>query len=211
VDLQRAGDGRAYCVILDYKSGLKKPEEILLENGIQQQLTGYLLALIHIPETKNVLGVSEIIPAGCFLIPLRPAFTKSVTRKDLLKADEALQMAYTHKGIFDWQRRSDLDSAVSKPSGQFEYKIKKDGDPYKSPFSGLESDRFLSILYQTHDKMRHIGNEIYSGKISITPYRKGSATACDTCRFPAICRFDPWIQPFNVLKSSAKKAGQPQS
>ncbi len=45
MDLCRETDGRALCVVMDYKSGQKKLDKILVEDGVQLQLLAYLAAI----------------------------------------------------------------------------------------------------------------------------------------------------------------------
>jgi ATP-dependent helicase/nuclease subunit B len=45
IDLGRETDGRALCVVMDYKSGQKKLDKILVEHGVQLQLLAYLAAI----------------------------------------------------------------------------------------------------------------------------------------------------------------------
>jgi ATP-dependent helicase/nuclease subunit B len=45
IDLCRETDGRALCVVMDYKSGQKKLDKILVEHGVQLQLLAYLAAI----------------------------------------------------------------------------------------------------------------------------------------------------------------------
>ena len=45
IDLCRETGGRASCVVMDYKSGQKKLDKILIEHGVQLQLLAYLAAV----------------------------------------------------------------------------------------------------------------------------------------------------------------------
>jgi ATP-dependent helicase/nuclease subunit B len=45
IDLCREADGRALCAVMDYKSGQKKLDKILVEHGVQLQLLAYLAAI----------------------------------------------------------------------------------------------------------------------------------------------------------------------
>jgi ATP-dependent helicase/nuclease subunit B len=45
IDLCRETDGRALCVVMDYKSGQRKLDKILVEHGVQLQLLAYLAAI----------------------------------------------------------------------------------------------------------------------------------------------------------------------
>ena len=45
IDLCRETDGRALCVVMDYKSGQNKLDKVLIEHGVQLQLLTYLAAI----------------------------------------------------------------------------------------------------------------------------------------------------------------------
>jgi ATP-dependent helicase/nuclease subunit B len=45
IDLCREAGGRALCVVMDYKSGQKKLDKILIEHGVQLQLLAYLATI----------------------------------------------------------------------------------------------------------------------------------------------------------------------
>ena len=45
IDLCREPGDRALCVVMDYKSGQRKPDKILVEHGVQLQLLAYLAAI----------------------------------------------------------------------------------------------------------------------------------------------------------------------
>ena len=45
IDLCREASGRALCVVMDYKSGQRKLDKILVEHGVQLQLLAYLAAI----------------------------------------------------------------------------------------------------------------------------------------------------------------------
>jgi len=52
--------------------------------------------------------------------------------------------------------------------------------------------------------VRAIGQEVYSGRAEVSPYRKGAVTACDQCSYHSICRVDPWTQKYRVLRSTVE-------
>ena len=62
---------RAWCVVMDYKSGRRKLDPILVEHGVQLQLLGYLAALRRWPHPRALPGVRQLVPAGVFYVNLR--------------------------------------------------------------------------------------------------------------------------------------------
>ena len=55
--------------------------------------------------------------------------------------------------------------------------------------------------------LRRIGRSIYAGEVAASPYRINNETACDFCDYRSICRFDPWREPYNVLRAPPKEKG----
>ncbi len=210
IDLLRTSETEGSCVIFDYKSGLQKPDRVLLHHGVQQQLPGYLLAMTRVSGIAEYFGVKTLSPAGCFLIPLGAKYERGRTRRKALgEARNARRSAYMHGGIFDFQYLEFLDgSAPEEMSGQFDFRLRKDGRPYRGSFNALESDGFQAVLARTEELMREFGDRIYAGDIAIHPYKKGKETACESCHFQPICRFDSWTQPHRVLRRPEKQTPQ---
>lgn len=209
VDIHRLSETEALCVVIDYKSGLKRPDRTLLHHGIQQQLPAYLLMMARVKEVAMHLNVQKISPAGCFLLPLkgRPG-TKKSRREALADANELKKKGYTHEGIYDVAHLERLDSLAPKNrSGQFHHRITASGDPHSKSFNALKSEDFRCILERTEELIRETGRRIYNGDISIWPYKHCSKTACEQCDYQAVCRFDPWTQPYRLLQKPQRTAG----
>ena len=51
-------------------------------------------------------------------------------------------------------------------------------------------DRFELLRSYVHERLKGIGQEILKGDVAVNPYKKGQRTACDYCRFKAVCGFD---------------------
>ena len=77
-------DGSALCVVMDYKSGGKKLDAILVEHGVQLQLLAYLNVLRHWPNPQTLLGAARLIPAGVFHVNLRGQYESGSTRAEAL-------------------------------------------------------------------------------------------------------------------------------
>ncbi len=73
----------------------------------------------------------------------------------------------------------------------------------------LEPARFQAFLEATETHLRRIGREIFAGPVAVAPYRKGSEIACDRCLYRAVCRFDPWVEPYRVLRPPPKPEKPP--
>lgn len=206
VDLYRLSESEALCVVMDYKSGLRKPNRTLLHHGIQQQLPAYLLMMTRVKEVAAHFQVQSISPAGCFLLPLKGRQAAKRNRREALHdSAEFKKQSYTHEGIFDVRHLEHFDSTPPPAtSRQFNHRLKKSGDPYSNSFNALATADFHAILHRTEELIRETGQRIYQGDIAIHPFKLGSQTACLQCDYQSVCRFDPWSQKYRVLNDPEK-------
>ena len=92
-----------------------------------------------------------------------------------------------------------------EPRGdQFRYRRNQDGAFSRVGNEVLPEQDFLALVDQIEGFLRRYGQEIYNGDVRVAPYRHKNETACDYCEFRPICRFDPWIEPYRVLKTAAQ-------
>jgi ATP-dependent helicase/nuclease subunit B len=199
IDLHQ-DDERTLAVVTDYKSSAKKLDKILVEHGIQLQLLAYLAAVRNWP--SEILGAGKIIPAGVFYVNLRGQFDSGDSRTEALEnTDEARRKAYRHSGRFDASLLDKFDH--NKTGDQFSYKINQDGSLRKGLTEALPRAEFQNLLDQVETQLRKMGESIFSGAAQVDPYRKGTATACDYCKYQAACRIDPWTHQWRVLRATS--------
>ena len=210
LDLARdSGRAAALCVVIDYKSGAKKIDPLLLEHGVQIQLPAYLAALRRLPNPGSVFGVERLIPAGVFYVNLRGSYQGGKSRREVLDAaSEARRLAYQHTGRFSLEALPQLDRRYLQPegSGQFNYKLAKGDKPNRTFKDLIEADELTALLDQVEELLRLMGRGIFAGAAKVDPYRKGSQTACDHCDYRAVCRIDPWRHLYRTLKKSDSEA-----
>jgi ATP-dependent helicase/nuclease subunit B len=206
VDLLRVNEQEALCVVMDYKSGLKAPHRTLLHHGVQQQLPAYLLALTRMKEVAAHFKVEKLAAAGCFLLPLRATAERKKSRREALQdANNSKRGRYMHEGLFDVSHLNLFDAkAPGETSGQFNYRLTKAGEPWSNSFNALKPREFSALLERSEELMREFGRRIYEGDIAIRPYKHGTTTPCDRCDYQPVCRFDPWMQKYNVLRAAVK-------
>jgi ATP-dependent helicase/nuclease subunit B len=198
VDLWRDPDGGALAVVMDYKSGGKKLDSVLVEHGVQLQLPAYLSALRHWKNPPNTFNVEKLIPAGGFYVNLRGQFEGGKTRNEVLAdSDETQRKAYRHTGRFDAGALDKLDRLKIKD--QFSYQLKKDGGLYANSTEALPRAEFEALLDGVEVRLREMGSAIFSGETKVDPYRKGTETPCTFCDYASACRIDPWTHQWRVL------------
>ena len=149
-----------------------------------------------------------LIPVGVFYVPLHGAAGSTGERAEILAEDEAARRAtYQHAGRFDFAHRAFLDARPGgQPSGQFRYTLNKDGNLSKRGGDALPSAEFTALLTQVEANLHRLGDAIFAGEIAASPVRlSASDKACDRCDYRAICRFDPWTQPYRTLPNPKLK------
>jgi ATP-dependent helicase/nuclease subunit B len=210
VDLCRVPEtGETLAVVVDYKSSPRKLEPLKVAHGLQLQLLSYLNVL---QAQRNAAGSSSLFPstlrpAGVFYVNLHRASASGGTRAEALAENDASRRAaYQHTGRFDFAQLNHFDrQTTGGPSGQFRYKINKDGQPAKRGNEALPTVEFTALLAQVESSLRRLGADIFAGDIRVAPVRlSASQCACDRCEFRPICRFDPWTEPFRKLSGDAE-------
>ncbi|KAF0180849.1 MAG: DNA helicase/exodeoxyribonuclease V subunit B [Limisphaerales bacterium] len=230
VDLCRdEKSGETLAVVVDYKSSPKKLDALKVENGLQLQLLAYLNVLSSSRReeapanaergTRNAESSQSLLtsaaaalhPAGVFYIPLHGATGSTGERAEILSEDEAARRAtYQHAGRFDFAHRALLDARPGgAASGQFKLRLNKDGGLIARGSDALPSAEFAALLTQVEANLRRLGEAIFAGEVAVSPVRvSASDKACDRCDYRAICRFDPWTQPFRALKQPAEQEAE---
>jgi ATP-dependent helicase/nuclease subunit B len=215
------------AVVTDYKSGGKKLEPLLMENGIQLQLLAYLGALKNwtvafsgdalAGSLSSPLGraagedardgrSSKIIPVGAFYVSLRGKFEGGGSRAEILGDTEAKKMAYRHNGRFDagWLRK--FDRREVNKGDQFNFKLNKDGGLPSNSAEAISCKEFTRLLDEVEDILKMLGERIFSGVAAVAPYRKGTQAPCEYCDYRAACRLDEWTHEFRELRMKEKSS-----
>ena len=228
VDLCRETQDRAWCVVMDYKSGQKKLDKLLVEHGVQLQLLAYLAAIrswlpevwtgLKLPafsslsplereegEEPGIFGALKIAPAGVFYVNLRGQYEAGHTRAEALaNTDDARKRAYRHTGRFDAGVLPRLDRRQA--ADQFNYRLNKDGSLRSDSVEALPRPEFERLLDRVETQLRKMGQAIFSGAAAVDPYRKGSETPCEFCDYRPACRIDPWTHQYRVLRATPEQA-----
>src|ERR1017187_9971222 len=149
----RTATGEALAVVTDYKSGGKKLDALLVENGVQLQLLAYLGALRHWKNPSDFFGAEKIIPAGAFYVNLRGDFKSGGSRAEVLGDGESKKMAYRHNGRFDAGelRKFDRRTEVSK-GDQFNFRLNKDGELPSNSAEAISCKEFTALLDQVEEQ-----------------------------------------------------------
>ena len=148
---------------------------------------------------------SRLVPAGVFYIPLRARTVPGSTRQDVLdESNEQTRTDYQHTGRFDAAALPKLDNRTDRKGTQFKYAINQNGEFSKTGNEALPSGEFRQLLDANEAHLHRHASAIFAGAAAAKPYRKGNERACDWCPCQSVCRFDAWVNSFNVLRKPPK-------
>ena len=198
----------ALCAVIDYKSGAKKIDLLLLEHGIQIQLPAYLAAngnhFLVLIEGKRDEASGEVKKSKIFVFSedFGMFFRMLHETAQFIKAHPVLAyIARVGKEVY-WHPKNPLRPLLAKAgnSGQFNYALTNEGKPNRRFADLLEADEFNALIERVERLPGEMGRRIFTGDAKVDPYRKGAEVACDFCDSRAICRIDRWTHEFRVLK-----------
>jgi ATP-dependent helicase/nuclease subunit B len=202
--------GARWCVVHDYKSSERRFDALLFRHGIQMQLPAYLAAVCALDWPGRLPALppgtpgpdARLRPAGLFYANLRGSFSAGKSRGEVLAQDAGqAASAYQHRGRFTTGALDALDARPDgAPSGQFAYRLTKEGQLTRRAGDALSPAEFAEIETQLREKLVELAGRILAGEVAVDPYQKGARQrACDQCRFQAICRIDPWTHRYRRL------------
>jgi len=189
--------GQKYALIFDYKRSEQYFNWSDLYYGLDMQLPIYILAVRNAnrSKTKNVVGA--------FYMPVetkpgQAAFDELETRKE--------KFTRKARGIFNGEFSQQLHREAAGESKFYNFYVTKDGQPYGNygQRGALRPTDFETVLRFTEAKIVQLAEEIISGKIDVRPFRIGTRSPCNLCKFRAVCRFDWQINDYNLLESLDK-------
>jgi ATP-dependent helicase/nuclease subunit B len=198
-DVMWDGEGGGWYVVLDYKLRPRLMDERLLGAGIDLQLAAYALALADVLDWSEVGVGSRPELAGMFYVGLMGDGGRARSRSEGRGEKGTEVSPHRHRGRLRVDAGAVLDSgAAGGASGQFAFKLRKDGTPSKQG-DGREPGDFGALLAGVRERVRMLGGQLLAGDVAVSPYRLGARTACDGCEWRAVCRFDGWTQAFRRL------------
>jgi ATP-dependent helicase/nuclease subunit B len=71
----------------------------------------------------------------------------------------------------------------------------------------LPRAEFEALLDHVEMQLTEMGRAIFAGEAKVDPYRKGNEMPCKFCDYRAVCRIDPWMHRYRVLRAPPKEAG----
>lgn len=209
VDLLDA-EGNRYVKIIDYKSGNQQFSFQEIYYGLQLQLLIYLDAYLRYYQKAG----TALKPGGVFYFHIADPTLALSQELSAAQIEEAL---YAHLQMSGLILQEDtliygLDDALNPHTESYTgascivpIGFTKSGAP--SAASNLATEeQYEAILDFVRARAKELGESMKAGIITPAPYRKGTKTPCDYCKFRSICRHHAEEKPkWRDLRAIRKK------
>ncbi len=191
-------DARHIALVFDYKRTKAGAtfDWSQFYHGLNVQLPMYLLALAG---ERDIDGV-----AGAFCLPIEQTPDSASIVTVAQKADRSIRKA---RGLFDGDYAGALDpEAGAHWSRLYNFAVtsKEAQYGYYATSGSLRPDDFKRVLAFARETIVALAGGIVAGRIDVHPYRLGTESACSSCDFKAVCRFDWQINDYRFLDAKGK-------
>ena len=192
-------DRHVYVKIIDYKSGGTTFDLTDLYHGLQLQLVVYLDAVMELEARRH--PDKEIVPAGLFYYNINdPLISRDkVASPDEIEGQILRELRMNGLVNSELEVIRHMDGQIEKESQVIPVAI-KDGIIQEAKSSVATRKRFQALQDYVYTKVRQIGQEILDGNTDVHPYKSGSRTACDYCRYHSICGFDKKLEGYDYKR-----------
>ena len=174
--------------IIDYKSGNEKFDLKEVEKGYRLQLMIYLKAV------QDVLDPREP-GAGVFYFHIDEPLLDASDVSDG-KLEEAIEKDRIRRYRLDGMLLDD-EEVIRSIAGEFDdysgiCSLRSTKEGIKGTGEGrlLSEDEFRQVRLRVDELLETLCGDLISGKVAASPMKSGRVTACDYCRFKAVCGFD---------------------
>ncbi len=173
-------DGKRYVRVIDYKTGTKDFSLCDVYYGINIQMLVYLFSI----QEEGKGGLSKTVPSGVLYMPAKNEVLKINRSDSPEKKNEAGRKSFCMNGLL-LDDEAVLNAMEPGLSGFYiPVKQKKDGT-----FTSVASLAEFGVIKNHIDSLlKNMAAELSEGKISALPYRKGTETPCQFCKFKGVCR-----------------------
>jgi len=201
IDTVATPENNHYLRVIDYKSGKKDLDLDSVYYGLSLQLLTYLdVALTGFNEKYNLAG------ALYFHIhnPYHQVDTELFTDDHfLIQVQESQRKSYRMKGYlpenYEVAHLSDTTLNEFPKSTLVPISLKKDGSFASVSNKTLGNDDFKTLRTYTNQVIAKSTESMTNGQVEINPKKHHDKTACDFCKYKAICKFDVMYNKYENL------------
>lgn len=191
-------DKESSAVVYDYKLSGGPFSLQDFYHGLSLHLPAALLA---IRDGGEALAGRELGPVGAFYVQLRRKF-KDVDHPDeaMPPTDPAFHLQIKPRGIFDQSCAESLDRNLADGESDVIQCRRNQNGQFSKTSDVVTSEQFVALLDYAAKIMAQLAQRLLVGEVDIQPYLLNDRTACSTCEFKSVCRFDRETNRYNLLE-----------
>ncbi len=208
-------NGEVYVKVVDYKSGKHELKFGEVLHGLNLQLPTYMNAALQLEAVRH--PGRKVRPAAMLYYHVTDpmidrdkqakdaewALLDALKMKGVVNADDTIVSLLDHATIPGAPKQVSRELRALVPEGQDEWKLwnplqvsrTKDG-PLRQTSHAFSEEDLRTVLTYADRQIQTLGARIFSGDISVAPYRTDKESACKYCPYKGVCGFDQKIQGF---------------
>lgn len=196
IDILKTQKG-TYVRVIDYKSGAKEFKLSDVYNGIELQLITYLSAIW---EKGLKSGDGTYMPAGILYFKLDDPVLRIDGRKPPENIEDKLKKAMRMKGLVlaDKEIITEMDRDIKGDSLIIPAGITKDGS-LSSRSSAATVEQFERLRNHVKETLVKLSAEMFTGNISISPYKRKKYISCTYCPYSSVCKFEGETNGYRLI------------
>lgn len=200
-------DNDLYVKVIDYKTGHKEFDVVALYYGLQLQLMFYMDGAVKMQKKRN--PDKNVIPAGVFYYRIQDPYIKRDLNATEDEEESMLLKALKPDGIINLKDEvlEHLDHKMSGESEVIPVRYNVNGGLSKLSKT-VPEEQFELMMEYAVSKIYRAHDEILSGDVKASPYRRGQETGCDFCKYHHICGFDTKIEGYQYHNISKMSKGE---
>ena len=178
-------EDKVYVKVMDYKTGSKSFDVVALYHGLQLQLMVYMDAALK--KEGERYPDKEAVPAGVFYYRINDP----IVDKQEEDIEAAVLKELKPDGIINLQDEvlAHLDRNQTGESLAVPVKYNKNGSLSRTS-KAVPEEEFRLMMNHAMKKIESAHKEILKGETKAAPYRRGTETGCDYCKYRHVCGFD---------------------
>ena len=192
-------ENRLYVKVIDYKSGSTKFDLVKLYHGMQLQLIVYMNAAMELEKKKYVQ--KEIVPGGLFYYHIDDPVIEVTGEVSEQEIQEAILKELKPDGLVNQEEAvyRAMDDQFEQKSDVIPVELKKNGE-LSARSSVASTEEFAVLSEYVNHSIVNMGNDIYAGRVEVSPFVDGQVSSCDYCPYKAVCGYDTKIEGFTERK-----------
>jgi ATP-dependent helicase/nuclease subunit B len=206
IDRVDINDRQTAFVVSDYRMSAGPLQLDRVYHGLSLQLLTYLLV---IQANGQQLVGKKLTPAAAFVLKLlRSPQAVDHPSEALLPTDPKFHLQTKPRGVIERRALNSIDLQLTEGASEVvaAYVKKEDGGiGLRNSTDVAEQAEFEALLHLVRTRLGELADEILTGNVAVSPFMIGRQTPCPHCAYRSVCRFEPNINRYRMLKGMKRE------